>query len=536
MWIIGPDAARCEAALGKLRSAICELAPGPIIRRHLPGNLHLVWFRAKPSDNLHEFDDGYVLGKLAFDEASSEDVIKHVGHLPSALHPLLLSTRLRVTGSSVMVNPNTISPVFYRQAFAADTQLAVALATGARPAPAHFSVLAAVGYLPGTLTLFDEIRKLDLFEVYDLTGKRAARTGSFEPLPADDDAMIQRLTSLVPKASRNAIGISGGCDSRFVLGILLRAGVRPRLIHLESAEAEIVRQLGQALALDTEIVQPSAALPGRLYTILTDGQIYFRGGNYSVLRHRLKPNVVYHCGLVASSLLKNGCCQSAWKLPGTKNQFLRRLVRYGLLNTAPPLLGWLRGVRRRADVEGIIWCDYQQWRPLLSNLSRKAAGNWFDYHSSGIRWCYATTLDLQFFCYVVFLLSDLEALRYGIGSSIWSNLQKARVRHLNRLLLPEVQVPYADGLPADPPSGVRLLLEGLRYEYFDRLKVHLADQKQARAPSILPVPEDLDAKRLDLSEYLTVPLERLLADERCPRSVKRAAITLAYVLQFLEED
>jgi hypothetical protein len=85
----------------------------------------------------------------------------------------------------------------------------------------------------------------------------------------------------------------------------------------------------------------------------------------------------------------------------------------------------------------------------------------------------------------------------------------------------------------DPPSGVRLWLEGLYYEFFHRLKVHLADQKMARGPSGSHWRTEVEGTSADLSEYLSAPLDRVLEDPSCPRSVKRAAVTLTHVLEFL---
>ena len=531
MWLLASTPEQCRAALEKLHKALAPISPGPITVMALPG-CHIGWFRAKPSDNFHCFEDGCVLGKLAFDEPAQDSPIRHAERLPSELHPLLNAVRIRYVQDSVIVEPQGIAHVFYRDGMAADTQLAIAAAAGLRPCPKRFAVLATVGYLPGTLTLFDGVRKLDLFQTYDLGRRRVVENGHFQPAEPDDRAMVERLTSLVPVVPHTALGISGGADSRFVLGILLRAGVRPRLLHLESNEAPYVAELGRKLGLETVITRGDPALPGRLYSILTDGQIYFRGGSYSRLREHSSPNVVYHCGLFADSLLKNAF-KTAWKVPCARSEMPSRLFRYGLLNLVPPKIPWLRGARNRVEVQELITSDYGLWIPFLRHWPRKAAANWMYFHSRGVRWSYATTLDLQFFCHVVFLLSDLEALKLGIASPVVANFQKARARRLNRELLPGVDVPYSDGLPVDPPSGVRLWLEGLYYEFFHRLNVHLADQKMARAPSGSHWRTEVEGTSADLSEYLSAPLDRVLEDPSCPRSVKRAAVTLTHVLEFL---
>jgi hypothetical protein len=395
-------------------------------------------------------------------------------------------------------------------------------------------VLATVGYLPGTLTLFDGVRKLDLFQTYDLGRRRAVENGHFQPAEPDDRAMVERLTSLVPQVRRTALGITGGVDSRFVLGVLILAGLRPRLLHLVTRDepSQIIDSLGRALGLDTIQTPGGSKLPSYLYTVLTDGQIYIEGGGFSRLRNFLTPDSLFHSGLFSGSLLEDSF-KTAWKVPCERRRMPRNLIRYGLLNLVPPEIPQLRGARTRAEIEDLIASDYQPWMPLLRDWPRKVAANWMYFHSRGVRWSYATTLDLQFFCHVVFLLSDLEALKLGIASPVVANFQKARARRLNRELLPGVDVPYSDGLPVDPPSGVRLWLEGLYYEFFHRLKVHLADQKMARGPSGSHWRTEVEGTSADLSEYLSAPLDRVLEDPSCPRSVKRAAVTLTHVLEFL---
>ena len=528
MWLMAGTPEQVRTGLERLHKALAPVSPGPITIMPLPG-CYIGWFRAKPSDNFHCFEDGCVLGKLAFDEPAQDFPVKHAGRLPGELHPLLNAVRIRYTQDSVIIEPQAIAHVYYRDGMAADTQLAIGAAAGLRPCPKRFAVLATVGYLPGTLTLFEGVRKLDLFQSYDLGRRRVLQNGQFQPAEPDDRAMVERLTSLVPVVPRTALGISGGVDSRFVLGILLRAGVRPRLLHLESAESRYVAELGRKLGLETVITPGDPLLPGRLYSILTDGQIYFRGGNYSRLRGNLTGDTVYHCGLFGSPMLKLGC-KTAWKIPCLKTQMAQRLVRFGLLGGAGAVGGYLR--EPLEGVASLLKAEFGPWLEFLTTVQRRLAANWFDFLNS-FRWCYSTTLDLQFYCQVVYLLGDLEALKYAIAETGIVSFAKARARRLNRELLPGLDVPYADVLPVDPPSGARLWLEGIYYEFVHRLKVQLADQKMARAPSGSHWRKEVEGTSADLSDYLNAPLERVMEDPSCPRSVKRAAVTLVHVLEFL---
>ena len=118
--------------------------------------------------------------------------------------------------------------------------------------------------------------------------------------------MVERLTSIVPDEGPSVLALSGGCDSRFVLGILRKAGRRPSLVRLSDDEDAIPMRIAQELGLPITVVREPAPDPDpELYTLVTDAQIYHRGGHYGRLRGTLPAGTAYYTGLFADSLVKN---------------------------------------------------------------------------------------------------------------------------------------------------------------------------------------------------------------------------------------
>ena len=267
MWLIAPSGEECRRAVDALRSAVEEIHPGSAVFLELQTG-HLGYFQAKASDNLHIYRDGIVIGKISFGEDSAPGAILHSSTLPQCFHPLLEMTVIRFRDDTVLIQPNGTTPVFYFGGYVSDSQLLIAKAAGLRPSAKAFAVLATVGYFPGTMSLFHEVRKLDFGEAYDMRRQKAVRLTDFAPAEWNDERILDRLISIVPRGCDAYLGISGGCDSRFVLALLLSAGIRPTLLHLDSDESPIVYQIGQSLNLPVIVDQGCVPLGPRLYTCL----------------------------------------------------------------------------------------------------------------------------------------------------------------------------------------------------------------------------------------------------------------------------
>ena len=215
-------------------------------------------------------------------------------------------------------------------------QLLIAKANGYRPSPEGVAILATVGYFPGELTLFSEISRIPLFHALDLELGCLVRIGRFESQPPDDRAMVDRLASIIPHEGPSVLALSGGCDSRFVLGILRKASQRPTLVRLSDDEDAIPMRIAEELGLPITVVREPAPDPDpELYAVMTDAQIYHRGGHYGRLRRALPAGTAYYTGLFADSLVKNAF-RAAWKVPRFRRDMTTRLVEHALLARMRP--------------------------------------------------------------------------------------------------------------------------------------------------------------------------------------------------------
>jgi hypothetical protein len=321
--------------------------------------------------------------------------------------------------------------------------------------------------------------------------------------------------------------MSAGVDSRFVLGLLRSAGVSPRLFHLSGPETDLVEQLASELMTPLVIIDSSTrALPAAAYTLMTDAQIYYRGGQYNKLRAVVERDSLYHTGLFSSSLTKL-TFRSAWKIPDPRRTLYERLVDFALLS---PIRGDALGLRvDRVPVRRLLLDElefgnsYEKWK------NSKETANWFYYLHRGVRWSQATTSDLSYFTNVVHLLADLDALSWGITSSISANAGKARAKRLTSNLFPDVTTPYDDG-PAP-----QTLVAKFRYEFLSRL----AKRRRTHDVALAKKPDYSTAALGQVSdlfgEHFTASLEELTSHRSSyHRNVQRAAITLGYVLAYLD--
>ena len=123
--------------------------------------------------------------------------------------------------------------VYYSSKSVSDMQLLIADLEGHQPGQIGFALLSQVGYFPGNLTLFDQIRRIPFRATLDLGTWSIASAPSDLPVANDDDA--------VPPGRRDSrvddsfVSLSGGVDSRLVLGCVRKAGIRPRLLHTGTA-------------------------------------------------------------------------------------------------------------------------------------------------------------------------------------------------------------------------------------------------------------------------------------------------------------
>jgi len=536
----GAEAAR--RALERIRRSLDPLAPGPLVVERV-GSRVLAWFRARQSDNLHVFRDGCVVGKLVPGEPPSDGAIRHAEALPTEGHPLARSVAVHAQGDTVRVVPRHCAGAFFDGQDVSDMQLLLAELRGRRPAPESVALLASVGYFPGELTLFREIRRVPFLHALE-PGRAPERLGRVPARVADDAEMMRRLVAVVPHPANGSLAISGGCDSRFVLGLLLRAGAGVELVRLADAEDPVARRLAGELSLPLRIVEPAGSNPaGSLYALMTDGQIYSGGGHYSRLRSALRPGSLLYLGLFADSILKNAF-RAAWKNPLAGGGLDERLIREALLSRMRPREAGLRSGSRRDELADMLRIELAGTWEHADLSGPKQRANWFYYFHRGLRWTAAHTADADFFAEVVLPLSDLEATAFGLRSSAWSNFHNARVRSLNRSLLPAVETGYANGQAARVARGAAGAAGKLYYEFGARGIAHLRSKRRIARHSA-PAPRPASAAGASSTEpqeargfstYFDRSLAALLSDPECSASVRRAAATVNEVLRYLDGE
>lgn len=533
MFLLTRDEPAGRGSLERLRRRLGPFAPGPIVMERA-GSHALGWFRVRQSDNLHAFRDGFLVGKLVPGERRSDAPIRHSDSLPRETHPLTRAVVIEVDAGRPHVRPRHAAGVFFDGDSISDMQLLLADHAKRRPSPESIALLGSVGYFPADLTLFREIRRVPFLHSV-VPGEAPRREGRMPDAVWNDVGMIERLVGILPRETPATLAISGGCDSRFVLGLLLRAGIPTELVRLSDAEDAVAARLAAEAGVPLRVVGGDISnVPLPLYTAMTDGQIYAGGGHYSRLRDGVSAERLLYLGLFADSILKNAF-RAAWKNPFAGGDLDDRLIREALLSRMREREPGLRAVGRRGDLLRFLRPEVAGSWPHAELRGRKQRANWFYYVHRGLRWTAAHTADLDFFAEVMLPLSDIVATASGIRSSAWSNFENSRVRALNEMLLPQVRTGYASGQSVRVARGPSGAVRKLYYEFGARGVAHLRQKRSlarpaAPAPTTVRGPSD---EAPGFSDYFDRSLEAVLSDPDCSASVRRAASTTNEVLRYL---
>ncbi|MFU8773970.1 MAG: hypothetical protein ACNA8H_16315, partial [Anaerolineales bacterium] len=471
-----------KQSLQKMADQLEGIQVGPLIGVKV-GDYQLGWMKCKHFENFHAFEDGFLIGKIRFDEKPQDDIIQHTGKMPSEFHPLLEGTLIRVNGKTIVCEPLNTTNIYYYQDSVSDMQLLIADLERLKPSPEGVAVLATVGYFPGNLTLFNEIKKIPFLLKYDVSQKKTIGNTKIEIHKPDDNRLIERLVEIVPEHPRQYLGISAGYDSRFVLGILLRGKINLELIHLLSIEeTDLVKQIASVLNLPLHIVEDKAKpFNTYAYSLATDAQIYLGGGGYSCTHEYIDPSSLYHNGFYANAVLKNAF-KTAMKIPGKIESIYHKLIDHALLSNVNSEIIGLKHFNQKNELREYLERELDFGKHYFEMKTKKEWANWFSYLHLGLRWCKATTADLSYFTQPIFLLSDIVALTYGISSSAWSNFKNDRVRAMNRILLPYLDVAYSGG-QITYNNTITNSINKVKYEYFNRLMVYMRGRKAFREKS-----------------------------------------------------
>lgn len=538
MFLISRKPKAAVAALRKYYSKLLELKDCEGIEQLCVGTIqeidigsfHLCWFRSKSSDNLHVFADGVVIGKLDFTEPGQDTPQYHSSPLPTVFHPLINAVAI----SGGLVAPLNITNIYYGNAVVSDMQLLIAEMNGYLPSSEGVALLAAIGYFPGNATLFREVVKIPLLHSYNLLAGSVCASEAFQYREANDDAMLARLSKIIPRGVTNYIGLSGGYDSRFVLGLLHNAGVPIQITGFKSEENHLISEIAGSLNVTHNgVLSTTPRLAPDAYAFLGDAQLAFGGHHFSRLRQSLPHDSVYHTGHFADSIIKNAF-KTAWKVP-SRQPIFDRLIDNALLGRTPARIEGLISCNTRSALRAHLLKSLDFEKSYCAFPRKKEWANWFYFINRGIRWAQSYHADLSYFAYPVYLLSDLHATSLGISSSAWSNFNNDRLRDLNRKLLPGVDTPYFNGQTAALlPRGIREL-QKIKYEYGNRLLARYTLRRKWAAREACPTFAPCSQPESEqLRNYFTSPLRELCGSSSVVGSVKTAALTVNTALAFLE--
>jgi hypothetical protein len=532
MYLLTQDPERGRVAFAALLGAL-PIDPAPIHDVEV-GRYRLLWSHVQPQENLHRFTDGILLGKLAADEPADRSPIDHGVPLPTSLPPLLRGVVIR-TDPQVSVEPLGITTAFHCGHSVSDRQLLLAAQAGLRPSIEGVAALSGVGYLPGNASLFGEVSRIPFLHRWAPDERTATRTRQLTLPRPDDDALLERLVSLVPTEVPHAVGLTGGFDSRFVLGLLRRAGADVRILRFDDAEDEVVssvaRQAGVALDSAGPMHAPAEHRSPGAFTVMTDGQLWLTGNQQGRLGRHLGALEWYHSGQFADSISKNGF-KTAWKAPDPRTPFWPRLLTAAMFPSVPDHRPLLRDCNTRRDLLDLVTRAVAFEREYVELRTRKQWANWVHFMNRGLRWAQTQYLDLEITSTPAFLLSDIDAQLLGIATSFWSNFNNDRAKAMNHALLPEVSTPYLNGQPVAPATGLAGARKKLDYEYVYRLRARRKGRAYIRSNTTThetKVPSTTPAGWEDL---FTAPMEAVAACDNL--GLRRVAVIVSHVLAFLE--
>lgn len=510
---------------------------GSIYEFKLINEFTLVWFSAKPQDQLYKYNNGFIIGKKKFEDSYSDQPKLIDSDLPECTHPLLQNTIIKILKDEILVKPNEVTSIFYDDKFSvSDYSILLAKLDGKMPQNRLVQLLTAVGYFPGNLTLFKDIVRIPYLKGLQLNHRSSIYSISdFVWKKADDDAMVQRLQEVVPHSVKQSLAMSGGLDSRFVLGVLLKENINPTLRSLEDKENEIVDELNKDLKLEyhkTKYPKETAYH----YTLMTDARIYFRGGNYSSMFDRVYKDEIIHTGLSILPMNENSFA-SAWKKPGSIKTIYSDLITYALLPRMPKSgFTIFNDIVQKDEMQGFLEKELSFGKDYVNFKTRKQWALWFYHLNRGLTWTFAHVLDLSFYIYPVFILGDKKAAELGITSSAYSNFNKERLRRINQKLFPAMSVAYSDGRSFKTKPFFIDHYTRIYNEYFKKLISRFKHLKVNSNREKSNWFDDLECKQAKHFEsYYRKKYIEIIQDKNENPRVRRVAVTLNNLLLFLEK-
>jgi hypothetical protein len=542
MFIISENSKTAIKAIHSYKNILSDLHNNfsEIFEINLNKDKSIYWFSAKPQDQLHIFKNAVVVGKLRFDEKQIDQPIYHKNEILESfinlnLDPLLSTTIIYFDESNIEVIPNETTSIYYSKQSISDFQLLIAKTENLWPSPVNTQILAGVGYFPGNMTLFENIKKIPY--LFKLKNDQLIKVDDFTPSKHNDKNLVNRLVDIVPGSVNQSLAMSGGLDSRFVLGILMKSGIKPKLFSLDGKEKPIVQKVANTYDLELQ-VDDQKHIKHHLYTLMTDARIYFRGGNYSKMISEYQAEGIIHYGFCLLPYNENSFA-SAWKKPSIKSNLYDDLINYALLPRVPT--SGFTQFKTTLNKTNMFKVLKEEMKFGIDSYTfklktKKEIATWFYHLARGLTWTYAHLSDLSFFKYPVFLLGDKKACEIGFRSSAYSNFNKERLRKINQKLFTDSNIDYSDNRSFKSLPPVIKDISKIYNEFFKKLIARykgIKNQKPDDSPGWFDNIKPTEAK--SFNKYFSVSYKNIIDDEKINFSLKRAAVTINDTLIFLEK-
>ncbi len=543
MFIISENKKSASKAINNYKESLEELHNNfsEIFEINLNKNRSIYWFSAKPQDQLHVFDNAIVIGKLDFNEKQTYKPVYHKGEKLKSFEDLNLDTLINTIviffdDNLLEVIPNETTSVYYSQKNISDFQLLIAKTEKLLPSQVNIQILSGVGYFPGNMTLFEEVKKIPY--LFKLKNNQIEKINDFQPKKNNDKKLVERLVETVPDASKQSLAMSGGLDSRFVLGLLMKSGVKPKLYSLDGNEKQIIEEVAKTYELDLKI-NNHKHIEHTLYTLMTDARIYFRGGNYSKMISDYQTDGIIHYGFCLLPFNENSFA-SAWKKPSLKSKLYDDLINYALLPRVPSAgFEQFKESKTKAELFKVLKEEMKFGIESYNfNLkTKKEIATWFYHLSRGLTWTYAHLSDLSFFKYPVFLLGDKKACEYGFRSSAYSNFNKDRLRKINQKLFKDSVIDYSDNRSFKSLPPIVKDFSKIYNEFFKKLISRYKGIKNQKPGDSFDWFDNIDLIEANsFKTYFTKSLNDIVNDDKVRFNLKRGVITLNDTLLFLEKN
>jgi len=504
-----------------------------VFRFPLKNDFELLWTSAKTTDNLTVFKDGFVIGKTDFQQSfQTEPYERPEEMMPKKLHPLLISTVVRITQKGFEVQPGEQTGIFYSEKSISDFSLLIALLENRQPYLEAVGMLAATGYFLGNVTLFQGVQRISYLHKLEMPGCKEIGHSEFQPQKNNDDLMVQRFLEAIPENINTAISLSGGMDSRFVLGLLFKKGYKPLVYSRVCDEEGIIKSICDKTGLSVQFTN-FPEMNDYTYTVRTDARIYHRGGNYYRMINDVKVDEFIFNGLSAEPALKHAY-KSVWKNPFVpKRKLLSRLIDFGYLGEVGEVINGLK-INKDALRSYYKTCLGYIGKGLKLKKKHEIT-RLYDHYNDCINWSHAHTADLTYNRYPLFLLAQKEAVELGIRSSFFAGLNDDRLRKLNNQIIPQCPVNYSNGRSFYAKPALYNTLYKIYLEYIQRFLVFLRYVKKRRQGTskkyIKPEFKQSFQTSPGFLEYFDRDMAALQESADVTGNVKRAAITVNNVLK-----